>query len=491
MKWFSSTTFASFRIILGIYLVVHFVQLLPVCEELFSNQGVIKNASILPSYDKLPLHIFKYDNPISIRYFIISLIGASILFTIGILRRFMSLWLYYGWMCLQNRNPLISNPSIGYIGWIFLACVLIPGGERIGFFKSKEERKIYYKKYGRWQVPDILYYGFIIVIGFSYTASGIHKLQCPSWIDGTALYYVLSGPLAYQNFLVDMLLCNNNLIWILSYGSMFLELSSLIFGTFSRLRCIYWFMYMSFHIGILLTVNFGDLTIGMLVTHLFTFDPSWFEFTKKLVQKYDWDNHPLFENDINHTDKFNQNPLGQNFSNVVKEIKTSSVNQINSSQLILNWIIGVVILIISIVGSHSLKENLYHSLMRFLELTLDMYWGFGLICIVLVFLMTLERIYPDQELKYVEGWWKWVLIINAFQLFASVLASFTWENWLQDTNYFKSDVGFHLNNHVSPLTGGFIAYLIAGWVMYYWQGHDMKCIFCGFFFINFIIPHLE
>lgn len=30
------------------------------------------------------------------------------------------------------------------------------------------------------------------------------------------------------------------------------------------------------HLGILLVVNFADLTIGMLMIHLFTFDPRWF-----------------------------------------------------------------------------------------------------------------------------------------------------------------------------------------------------------------------
>ena len=40
-------------------------------------------------------------------------------------------------------------------------------------------------------------------MAIGYTVSGIHKLQCDSWRKGTALQYVLSGPLGRDNFLVD------------------------------------------------------------------------------------------------------------------------------------------------------------------------------------------------------------------------------------------------------------------------------------------------
>jgi hypothetical protein len=30
------------------------------------------------------------------------------------------------------------------------------------------------------------------------------------------------------------------------------------------------------NLGVLLVINFTDLTIGMLMIHLFTYDPSWF-----------------------------------------------------------------------------------------------------------------------------------------------------------------------------------------------------------------------
>ena len=53
--------------------------------------------------------------------------------------------------------------------------------------------------------------------------------------------------------------------------------------------------------------------------------------------------------------------------------------------------------------------------------------GFIVIVSGLAFLMLLERIFPDQKLKKVSGWWQSVIMINIYQLFLVIVAIFTWE----------------------------------------------------------------
>lgn len=153
MKAFSTSIFAIYRIILGIYLTIHFIQLLPITKELFSNQDMIHNSSILPSYKKLPILLFYYDDPLTVQIFVLSLIICSILFTVGYHRKICALWIFYGWMVLLNRNPLISNPSLGYVGWILLASVCIPSGERLGFLLTDKNLE---KEQLKWEMPDII-----------------------------------------------------------------------------------------------------------------------------------------------------------------------------------------------------------------------------------------------------------------------------------------------------------------------------------------------
>jgi sterol desaturase/sphingolipid hydroxylase (fatty acid hydroxylase superfamily) len=516
MKWYGPTQFALFRANLGIYLAIHYFQLLPVSTEMFSNEGVIKNASSLPSYGKVPVILFKYDDPQSVTLFLSSLVACSILFTFGIYRRLCSLWLYYGWMCLLNRNPLISNPSIGYIGWILLACATIPTGERMGFLLSKEEREQEANDEsnvrknatfsGVWEMPDIIYTGFVIIVGVSYTVSGLHKLNCATWLDGTALYYVLTSPVARQNFIVEFILSDMTYVKIMSWGSLFLEISSLFLGTFYRTRKYYWFMYIGFHVGILATVNFVDLTFGMIVAHLFTFDASWFNFTRWLVEEYDHNRREIQEFDINHTDNFNLKPMSTNIKegveHIVADIKesvtisvASSIESIthikdslhdlshgkshnldknidksleSSSHNMLSWV-TYSLLIVAIAIMFRSKGDMWTSLNRLTELTIDMYWGFAFLIAVLGALMVFERIFPDQELKHVPGWWKYVILINVFQLFAVVLANFTWENWLTHTDYYSSTTQFHLKDHVNSFWGGLIAYVVHQWFFYWFH----------------------
>lgn len=500
MIWFGPTQFSIFRIILGIYLTIHFSQLLGVSIELFSNEGVIGDSTLLPTYGKLPIYLFNHATPENVRYFICSLIIASVMFTFGILRRLSSLWLYYGWMTLLNRNPLIANPSLGYIGWILLACSVIPKGERLGFLLSKKQRDEEEKRNYRWEMPDILYYGMWIIIGVSYTASGIHKLQCETWIDGTALWYVLTGPLARQNNIIVKILINNiNILKFMTWGSLFLEISCLFLGTFYRTRKYYWIAFMAFHLGIMSTVNFADLTIGMLMAHLFTFDASWFDITKYYTKKYDIRNREVKTFDINKTDKFNSKPLKENFKNITKNYTEKYTKlTISSDESIIkqfkHWIdiieyvmvfSGIVLIGYGIMSALGYHINFYASIVRITEITVDMYWGFGFLVCTLFLMMILERIFPDQELNYIPGWWKWVMIINVFQLLAVVLATFTWENWLQHTSYFTSTAGFHLRDHVSPFWGGVIAYIINQWLFYHWHKARHEVYFLWVLFHQF------
>ena len=475
MKWFSSSFFSLYRAILGSYLFFHFLILLKDGRELFSNEGLISDVSTLPSYGKLPILLFNFDNSKTVELFIGSLIICSILFTFGIYRRLSSLWLFYGWISLLNRNPLISNPSLGYIGWILLSCALIPKGERFLLFR-KLSKKVAGEDY--FEIPDIIYYGFWIILGVSYTASGLHKLSCinNSWIDGTALYYVLTSTLARpNNFIINFLVSNIFLTKLMTWGSLALELSYLFLGTFYRTRKYYWLASIFFHIGILFTINFSDLTMGMIVAHLFSFDPSWFQWTRKLVIKYDRDGRDIFDIKYNHSDEFNSKPITENiineFDTITKrtsDLLMEGISNDKTKNTFTSWITVSII-----IGGTSIYINSIGGIMptvhRMAQLTIESSVAFLSLIIIISIIMILERVFPDQKLNQVDGWWKWVIIINIFQLFSAITAIFTWETWLQNTNYFNSTTNFHLRDHMSPFWSGFIAYFVNQWLFYHWH----------------------
>lgn len=78
-------------------------------------------------------------------------------------------------------------------------------------------------------------------------------------------------------------------------------------------------------------------------------------------------------------------------------------------------------------------------------------------------LMALERIFPDQKLPQVKGWWKRVFVINIIQLAVVVLAGLTWEKYLQSWSYFD------LSEKVSNGYAAVICYLTIVTVYYWWH----------------------
>src|SRR5690349_5202579 len=120
MKSISPRQFAIFRIALGCYLAVHFAQLIPYGAELFSNAGLFANPRLNFTYGILPNPLEHWDSPAWVNAFLIILLVAAIAFAIGVFRRAAAVVLWFGWACLFNRNNLINNPSIPYVGLLLL-----------------------------------------------------------------------------------------------------------------------------------------------------------------------------------------------------------------------------------------------------------------------------------------------------------------------------------------------------------------------------------
>ena len=126
---YSPYQFALFRISFGPYLVQHFLLLFPCAAEVFSNQGMLPDPTLITTWGLLPNVFGIVGSGRGAEIILGVLTFLACLFTLGVFRRGSSLLLWYGWACLLGRNIFISNPGIPYVGWLLLACALIPAGE--------------------------------------------------------------------------------------------------------------------------------------------------------------------------------------------------------------------------------------------------------------------------------------------------------------------------------------------------------------------------
>jgi predicted DCC family thiol-disulfide oxidoreductase YuxK len=278
--------FRVFRVLFGLYLLDHFLSLLPWGAELFSSQGVLPNGDLSPLIYLFPNIFLLSDSPLFVAFCLVAAAVFSLFFTIGKLHRLMAILVWYFWACLYGRNPMIGNPSLPFIGWLLLAYALIPASSPVGVSGATKTQT------APWKMPSDIYAAAWILMALAYTYSGFSKLVSPSWVDGTALVHVLANPLARDTILRTFLLALP--AWLLkaaTWGALLLELSFAPLALFRRLRPILWLCMVGLHLGLLVLVNFTDLTAGMLILHFFTFDPAWIRSPKPAGQPIFYDGH--------------------------------------------------------------------------------------------------------------------------------------------------------------------------------------------------------
>ncbi len=275
----SGRQFAWFRVVFGAYLAIHFVHLVPWAAELFSREGVLPSAALNPTYGILPNVLAWWDSPAFVTAFVIILAALSIAFALGFARHAAALLLWYGWACLFNRNVLISNPSIPYVGLLLLLTTLVPAREPMRLGSAATQRDDFV-------MPAAAYWTAWFLMAAGYTFSGVVKLSSPSWVDGTAFWHILQNPLARDGFLRDYILGSSagTLRW-LTWMPLAIEIGFLPLVMWRWTRPVAWLAMVSVHVGVASLVSFADLSAGMLMIHLFTYDSRWLEMARSLLNR--------------------------------------------------------------------------------------------------------------------------------------------------------------------------------------------------------------
>ena len=254
--WFK---YRFFRMGLGIYLSLHFFDLIRYGKEIFSNQGNLSDRTLSPILYTIPNIFSVFDTPNFVLSVITFAFLASIAFAAGILDRWLAIIIWYITACLLGRNPLISNFSMPIIGWLLIAHAMIPG-----------------RKNFHWRMPKQIYLAAWVVMACTYTYSGFIKLASPTWSDGTVLFHVLENPIARAGFIREYLLTlSPNTLRYGTWACLGLEVLFAPLALFRWFRPFLWLGMVCVHVSLLILVSMADVSIAMLCFHWFTFNPSW------------------------------------------------------------------------------------------------------------------------------------------------------------------------------------------------------------------------
>lgn len=278
--------FAVFRLIFGGYLAVHFAALLPWAEELFGKHGLIGNPALNPTAGLFPNPFNAPLSDTALRGIFAGLTALSLMFAAGCWRPIVSGLLWFFWTALFHRNNLIANPSIPYVGLLLALCVLVPSGEPWSFSPGRRSGGNG-KPVRPWTMTPWAMRTAWILLAAGYTFSALTKLPSPSWQDGGAMRYLLANPLARPGPVRDLMMQLPSIaLKLMTWGTLALELAFLPLACWKKSRPWVWAAMVGLHAGILLVLDFADLSCGMLMIHAFTFDPAWLRGSVKLAAKW-------------------------------------------------------------------------------------------------------------------------------------------------------------------------------------------------------------
>jgi len=127
-----------------------------------------------------------------------------------------------------------------------------------------------------WRMPRFLWGGAWVVMGLAYTLSGVDKLSSAAWREGSALGYIAGLPYAREGPLHDLFVALPEAFsTALTTSALAVELLFAPLALSRRLRPWIWLAAVGLHGGILLLMDFWELTMGVLLMHAFTFDARW------------------------------------------------------------------------------------------------------------------------------------------------------------------------------------------------------------------------
>jgi predicted DCC family thiol-disulfide oxidoreductase YuxK len=263
--------YSLYRVILGVFLAVHFFELVPYGTELFSDHGALPSGTLSPLFGLFPNILALSDTPSAVNALLWVGVAVSVFFAIGWTDRLAALLIWYILACLYGRNPLIADAGMHYVGWLLLAHLFLPRAPYGSVAALGRE-----DPGGGWRMPWTIWGAAWVVMSAGYAYGAAAKLMGPSWLDGAALLYLLDNPLARDTLLRDWLLSLPHLpLQIATWAMLGVELLFLPLAIFRRTRGWAWLMMVLVHLGLACIMDLGDFLPCMLILHLFTFDPGW------------------------------------------------------------------------------------------------------------------------------------------------------------------------------------------------------------------------
>jgi hypothetical protein len=250
LKIFPQNEIDLFRKGLAIVILSYYFSLLTFFSEFFGEEGFINK-----SYWSESFTLFKLHSSLDLRYLLLlGIFSCSIFLFFGKLSRYGLLFFYLINLSFYNWNPLIIHEPQPLMNLFLLSFFLLP-------LKEGEEYDKFYKN------------GLIIFLGVYYFLAGIKKLIDINFINGTALYKIISWSVMAKNFELNLMIVHylKPFLIVSNYLTLLFEMG-FIFFVFTKYRKYLIIFGVLLHILIYITLEVGNFSWVMILWYTLLLD---------------------------------------------------------------------------------------------------------------------------------------------------------------------------------------------------------------------------
>ena len=287
--WFTKTSakpLGTFRIIFGLIAIANLAMFLPDLDHWLSGTGLLQGTESQEYAGPLRPSILQfYQSPAMVRVVLAGTTLAFLGLTIGWHTRVMSILSYAGMLTIHHRNmPTISGADVLVI-CVSFCMMFCPSGAAYSLDARRGDRKR-----GTLAEPLIEPWGFRLIqiqVSGIYFVTAILKCNGATWLNGTALHYVLNNP-EVGRFSLYPLQEYPLAINLLTHGGLLIEFLVAFALWFRPTRRWAILAGLALHIGVLFTVNipiFGEL---MTASYLLFLAPDELESVRMSINPKNW-----------------------------------------------------------------------------------------------------------------------------------------------------------------------------------------------------------
>lgn len=272
----------------GLVLLANMAILAPDLGNWYSNDGIISYETATSMLGSNPrIYIFKWlPNPQQTPFILFSILCLSIsMFTVGFYPRINAAISFILLTSFHHRNTLILNSGDTLMRSLLFLFMFPNTAARLSI-------ESLYRKTTTAAQPFVAQWVVLLFqmqVALVYASTFLHKLKGPTWLDGTALYYVARLD-EFVRFPVPFLFEHMITIKLMTWSSLLVEFALGYLIWYRKLRLPIVVIGVLFHLGIEYTMNIPLFEWLMMVSFLVFIDAETWEYLfKKLYhvrQKY-------------------------------------------------------------------------------------------------------------------------------------------------------------------------------------------------------------